>query len=160
MGTPLSPPVSLGLLLAAGPFFLTQKPWCTGTNQATLGGVEDRVWQRDAMSHHGPIETILRHHAATTPALLPLPPLGPPVLKPDLIWGRTGSRRAYRRRHSKEDASRCPWAGSSKRANYPLKSQTFEELYLLLTQNSKGLIIVGLMCSFHWGFPENEKRQK
>lgn len=115
MGTLLPPPVSLALLLATGLFFLTEKPWCTGTNQTTLCGVEDRVRQRDAVSHHGPIQPVLRHHTAATPAFLPLPPLGSAVLKPDLIWSKIGGRIAYRRRHSKEDASGCPWAESFKK---------------------------------------------
>lgn len=40
------------------------------------------------MTHHGSVEPVLSHHTAATPALLSLPPLGPPVLEPDLVRGR------------------------------------------------------------------------
>lgn len=141
-----SPSIS-GLLAGCRALFLTQEPGCTGTNQATLGGIEDGVWQWDAVSHRGPIKAVLSHHAATTPTLLPLPPLGPPVLKPDLMWGKTGSRRAFRRRHSEEDVLKCPLAGSPKNSQLVVQIPDLKELCLLFTQNTQGLIIVWIICN-------------
>lgn len=134
-GNPGPSPSNSGHFAGCRALFLTQEPGCTGTNQATLSGVKDGVWQWDAVSHHGPIKPILGHHAAATPAFLPLPPLGPPVLKPDLMWGRTGSRRVYRRRHSKEEAPRCPWARSSK--NSQLSIQVPDLTEAVSTSHSK-----------------------
>lgn len=86
--------------------FLTKEPVCMGTRQCPLSGLEDRVRQRDAVSHHGRIKTILGHPAAACPTLFSLPQLGPSILKPDLVWGR--------RRHCDKDAWKCLWARSSK----------------------------------------------
>lgn len=63
---------------------LTEQPGGAGPHHAVLGGVEDGLGQRDGVSHHRPVQTVLRHDAATTPTLLTLAPLRPPVLKPHL----------------------------------------------------------------------------
>lgn len=62
----------------------TQQPGGAGVDDAVLGGLEDGVWQGDGVAHHGAVEPVLRHDGAATPTLLPLPPLGPPVLEPNL----------------------------------------------------------------------------
>lgn len=63
---------------------LTEQPGGARSHHAVLGRVEDGLGQRDGVSHHGAVKTVLRHDAAATPALLTLTPLGPPVLKPHL----------------------------------------------------------------------------
>lgn len=63
---------------------LTEQPGGARPHHPVLGGVEDRLRQRDRVTHHRPVEAVLRHDAAAAPALLPLPPLRPPVLEPDL----------------------------------------------------------------------------
>lgn len=63
---------------------LTQQPGSTGLHDAIFGRLEDGLWQRDGMPHHGAIQSILSHHCAAAPTFLPLPPLGSAVLKPYL----------------------------------------------------------------------------
>lgn len=63
---------------------LTEQPGGAGTHHAVLGGVEDGLRQRDGVSHHGPVQAVLGHHAAAAPALLALSPLGSAVLEPNL----------------------------------------------------------------------------
>lgn len=69
---------------------LTQQPWGTGVHDAILGRLEDGLGQGDGVPHHGPIQPIFRHDAASAPALLSLPPLGSAILEPDLRCRRTG----------------------------------------------------------------------
>jgi len=80
------PPICLHPLVKPheGSCFLTQEPRGTGLHDAILGRLEDGLGQRDGVTHHGTVEPILSHHAAPAPALLPLPPLGPAVLEPNL----------------------------------------------------------------------------
>lgn len=63
---------------------LTEQPRGAGSHHAVLGRVEDGLWQRDGVSHHGAVQAVLRHDATATPALLALSPLRPPVLEPNL----------------------------------------------------------------------------
>lgn len=63
---------------------LTEQPGGAGLHDAILGRLEDGLWQGDGVPYHGSIQPVLSHHGASAPALLPLPPLGSAVLKPDL----------------------------------------------------------------------------
>lgn len=75
---------------------LTQEPRGTGVKQAALHGVKHRVRQWDAVSHHSSIEPILGHQGAAAPAPLPLAPLSPSVLKPDLFEAEKRETEKYR----------------------------------------------------------------
>jgi len=69
---------------------LTEQPGRAGALEAPRGGargVQDALRQRDGVAHHGAVQPVLRHHAAAAPALLPLAPLGAPVLEPHLGAG-------------------------------------------------------------------------
>lgn len=74
---------------------LTQEPRGAGLHDAILGRLEDGLGQRDGVTHHGTVEPILSHHAAPAPALLPLPPLGPAVLEPNLGEGRNKEKYGF-----------------------------------------------------------------
>ena len=61
---------------------LTQEPG--GHALVTLGLSDDGVGQRQGVSHHGPVQAVLRHDTPATPGLTRLSLLGSPVLEPDL----------------------------------------------------------------------------
>lgn len=63
---------------------LTEQPGGAGLHDAILGRLEDGLWQRDGVPHHGSIQPVLSHDGAAAPAFLPLPPLGSAVLEPYL----------------------------------------------------------------------------
>lgn len=63
---------------------LTEQPGGARSHHAILGRVEDGLWQRDGVSHHGTVQPVLSHDAAAAPTLLTFSPFRPPVLEPYL----------------------------------------------------------------------------